>query len=131
MNIYFCNACRSGDLDSVQKINKLILPYKRDILRNGIYEASLYGHIDIVKFIIAIDVDAADRGLMSACKNNHLNVVKYLCGITTININLGLTMACKYNHVDIITYLINNGAYRCTYCNNKHQFIKKITSKIN
>ena len=96
------------------------------VLSRALREACLYGHMDVVKWLIehttadvnynSTDVHWWSTPLTAACFSNHLDVVKYLVKAGYADVNLHncegdtpLTVACNCVHPSVIIYLLSVG----------------------
>ena len=113
-NDVLIKSSRNGRLDLViialnlgADINRYNLP---------ITLSSLYGHLDVVKYLVECGIDVSDpefEGLTEASFSGHLDVVKYLVekgAIVQADDNVSIHYANENGHYDVVKYLLDHGA---------------------
>lgn len=121
------NRCvRSSDIDDIlilaiklghTDIVKTIYCIQHNVLNKALYNACLYGRIDIVKFFVEQGADInQDDGccLMVSCEKGYLDIVKFLvengADVNGEDNCCSLEEAANHNHLEIVKYLIENDA---------------------
>lgn len=112
LNERLVEASENGDINMVKRLIQ-IGATSYDI---ALKEASLFGHLEIVKYLIekGANIQANNNlALRMAVMNKHLDIVKYLIengADIHINNEYILRKATELNHLEMIKYLIENGA---------------------
>lgn len=111
--------CRSGDLNGVKSSfgDGFSVAENSALLRT----ASLYGHLDIVDYLIKNGVSSDDdKALCCALIHGHLNITKYLIddgADPRKKKSKALWVASRNGHIDSVKFLVGCGAnvnaYRC------------------
>ncbi len=133
----FINAARRGNLEQVKSFLEQLKKEGKDINdikvnannshceTSALIEASYYGHLEVVKFLVENGANVnnnvaysagnskKDTALISASANGHLEVVKYLVE-NGASVNNGphnaLAMAAEEGHLAVVRYLVSQGA---------------------
>jgi ankyrin repeat protein len=119
------SSCKFGDLNTVKEIfksgNDKDIYEKTNHGSNGFMKACIYGHLNIVKYLVEINYNIHEKdndgmnGFMGACVFGHLNIVKYL---VEMNYNIhekdnnsknGLIHALERKNYDIVICLLEHG----------------------
>lgn len=87
-----------------------------DARSEALINASEFGHIDIVKYLISEKANVHvrnDSPLQIAAEKGHIDIVKYLIKSNAkinANNNVALRSAARHGHIDIVEYLVKKGA---------------------
>ncbi len=87
---------------SCDELEKIIIDNKNDALDY----ATLYGHFDIVKYLL--ENGANEPSLINACIGGNLDIVKLFITIGCDNYEESFLFACRNNKYEIINYYIEN-----------------------
>ncbi|AZL89616.1 ankyrin repeat protein [Megavirus baoshan] len=105
---------------NLKNINPNIVDFIYVNLDNGIYEASKFGYLEIIKYLISLGKKdngqhikcSCNRSMVKAAKKGYLDIVKYFISIGT-NINYKnqavFRKSAKKGHLDIVKYLVELG----------------------
>ena len=102
--------CKVGDLESIKYLVSNGTVFDEWPIR----WASLYGQLEVVKFLVSIEVrDLDDWAMCFAAESGHLGVVKYLvsagANVAAFD-NHAICWAAEYGHLEIVKYLVSIGA---------------------
>ena len=107
----FIVACKGNDLNKIKQMIQMI--HMVD-MNEGFRWACIFGHIDVVKYLVSLGVDIhaiEEEGFRWACHNGHIDVVRYLVQNTDIDIHAkneySLMWAWWNGHIDVVRYLVN------------------------
>ena len=103
----FSIACQSGNLTTVKLLSITHKNYiKNNCLESGIYYASMYGHLKIIKFLEYFFGTKGDSfDLSTAADEGHLDVVKYFVESGVPIENNAILWATEHGHTNIVEYL--------------------------
>ena len=134
----FTTACKNGDFEQVKWIFS-IFPDILDIECKAICWAALYGHLQIIEYLVSkgADVEIADNcSITWAATNGHLEVVKYLVSKganARIYNDEPAFWASNNNHLEVIKYLVTECGVPPSKVSNNYpiyiQFCNKMTVK--
>lgn len=102
-------ACANGHLHIVEY---LVLIHNADVKSlddNAIIQASLYGHLEVVKFLISQGADVKAQNnfpVVWASRNGHLEVVKYLISQGAEKSECAFVIAKINGHDEVCNYLL-------------------------
>ncbi|AFX93084.1 putative ankyrin repeat protein [Megavirus courdo11] len=106
---------------NLKNVNPSIINFIYVNLDNGIYEASKFGHLEIIKYLISLGKKdngqhikcSCNRSMVKAAKKGYIDIVKYFISIGT-NINYKnqavFRKSAKKGHLNIVKYLVELGA---------------------
>lgn len=144
-------ACSKGDMKEVKFLVKK-LKIKKNNLNRGLELATIFGHLDIVQYLLTsnslkehADIHYNDdTALLNCCKNGHLILVKYLLESPELkehaNIHVEIAdmkeypflIAAEYNQDDIVKYLMSlTGKYKLSIEENNFGVLKEYLLKGN
>ena len=123
-----CKAAESGDVDAVQNLlttTKVNINELSDEFVNPLHEASLAGHLSVVKLLVEFNANVNVKAASESTKYNtplhwaatkgHLDMTKYLiengAEKETVNMNHHTPLFCAIimEKVDVAEYLIRSG----------------------
>lgn len=108
----FRKACEWGLMDRVVTLLFEKRQSKKNLLeffRSGMEGACLYGHIEVVKYLLEESGQFLDRGLKMACKGGHIEIVELLLQEGAYDVDGQASYeACKNGHSDIVNLLIED-----------------------
>jgi ankyrin repeat protein len=109
-------ALKCGHLDIVKYCINVLKFNKNRTSNNGytpLIHASYYGHVNIVEYLILIEVPLNEKdnwdytAFMHACQRGHLQIVKILFANIQVEISQqSLILAAQEGHIQIVEYLI-------------------------
>ena len=111
--------CVLGNLSAVrayvQIVTRDIQPGNHFFYAALIQTAAIYGHLDIVKYLVSVGAEVADikdRILREICGNGHLDVLKFVYSVRPEIFKTDdqlMNMACFRSHLNVIKFFIEIG----------------------
>lgn len=85
----------------IKPTNNLILISEKNILENGFYIACQIGRLDLVNVMMQYVTLCFNDGLLFASLEGHLDIVKHMIALGANNIDWALYFACKRSHLSV------------------------------
>jgi ankyrin repeat protein len=100
----------------VRRMVEKAIPGKRALTR-ALHTACEDGHLEIMKYLLTLDVDATTSLVMwKACRGGNLDVVNLLIARGNTFWNSGMRGACETGHLKLIIHMIERGATNWDVC---------------
>jgi len=133
--IELAHVCQFDHLDQVKAIIKMRRSLRGKSLVKANWNLALenacyYGHLKIVKLLIAHNADDLKVGFFSACEGGHQDICEFLIHMMaqknrTPNYNHAILLAGYKEHCHLIDYFekIQKRAIKCSICQIKHSLM--------
>jgi hypothetical protein len=102
----------------------------------NINDASVYGHLETVKYLIEKGIQPTSETINFASANGHLSVIQYLMEYGTIATDYSINAASAYGYLEVVKYLVDKGvqptsaAIICAHRNEYFDIVEYLESKI-